>query len=227
MDPNAYGGWDGRCPGCDRDVARFSTVLHDAGFDGITVLANAAATLKNVKNSYLQAMKELRRDDLLVLYFSGHGGQQPDESGDEMDGRDETLCLWDGELVDDKVEEFFVKAKKGVRIFYATDSCNSGTNFRGVPVWGRGSPVALSARVVKKFKGSMLHFGGCSDGRFSYGDDQGGVFTNALLDSLGKARSTISYAEWFRRASDRMPEDQRPVIDVWGETDFAGEDVFE
>jgi len=34
VDPAAYDGWDGDCPGCDRDAARCATALHDRGFDG-------------------------------------------------------------------------------------------------------------------------------------------------------------------------------------------------
>jgi hypothetical protein len=36
-----------------------------------------------------------------VFFVSGHGGQVKDTDGDEEDGLDETLCLWDGQCADD------------------------------------------------------------------------------------------------------------------------------
>lgn len=42
-----------------------------------------------------------------MLSYSGHGGQLPDLNGDESDGRDETWCFFDGELVDDELYNSF------------------------------------------------------------------------------------------------------------------------
>ena len=37
------------------------------------------------------------------MTYSGHGGQIEDVSGEEEDKKDETWCLYDGELIDDEV----------------------------------------------------------------------------------------------------------------------------
>ncbi|MBK6876066.1 MAG: hypothetical protein IPG99_06305 [Ignavibacteria bacterium] len=37
--------------------------------------------------------KILRKGDLFVIYYSGHGGQVSDVNGDEADAYDETWCL--------------------------------------------------------------------------------------------------------------------------------------
>ena len=70
------------------------------------------------------------------LFFSGHGFQQPDVTGDELDGRDETLVPVDtsvtgnGELVgmitDDEVA-VRVDRLAGRRVHIVLDSCHSGT----------------------------------------------------------------------------------------------------
>lgn len=219
LDPDRYDGWDGDCPGCDRDAAAIARLCHDAGFDGVNVLINAAATKLGIKAAFLESVKGMAAGDLLLLYVSGHGGQQPDTDGDEDDGRDETLCLYDGEVVDDTIAGYLSTIPRGVRVLFISDTCNSGTNYRGVNR-GRPSPVKLNRKATQTFRGSLLHFGGCADGRSSFGADDGGVFTLALLDVLRKARKPLTYGEWFKRAAARMPKKQTPVANQWGTGDF-------
>jgi hypothetical protein len=194
-------------------VARFAEKCHDAGFDGVTCFINAAANKANIKGAFIEASKRLKADDLLVVYNSGHGGQQPDANGDESDGRDETLCWWDGEVLDDQLATYFYKLYVRVRVLFISDTCNSGTNYRGVRK-NHSTPVKLNDRATHCC-GRLLHFGGCADGRSSYGTDQGGEFTLALLDVLSKARKQLTYKEWFDRTNDRMPRHQVPVFSTW------------
>ena len=65
-----------------------------------------------------------------MVSYSGHGGQLPDQDGDETELQDETWCLYDGELVDDELLRLWVKFKAGVRILVFSDSCHSGTVIR-------------------------------------------------------------------------------------------------
>lgn len=226
LDPGAYGGWPGDCPGCDRDAARFATLCHDVGFDGVAVLINEAASIPFIKPAFLAAAASLADGDLLVLYCSGHGGQQYDISGDEDDRMDETLCWWGGEVGDDAIAAYLRKLASGVRVLFVTDTCNSGSNFRSQRRAKQSTPMKV-VRKPRGFKGSLLHFGGCEDGRSSYGTDQGGIFTIALLDALSRARKPLSYREWFRRARARMLiTHQEPVLSEWGSESFSTEEVL-
>ncbi|HEY6575041.1 MAG TPA: caspase family protein, partial [Mycobacterium sp.] len=76
---------------------------------------------------------ELDDGDFLFLTYSGHGGQVPDQNGDEIDGYDETWCLYDTELVDDSLYGALCTFKEGVRIFIMSDSCHSETVARRMP----------------------------------------------------------------------------------------------
>jgi len=64
---------------------------------------------------------------IFFLTYSGHGGQVPDITGDEVDLQDETWCLFDGELLDDELRVLWSKFAPGVRILVLSDSCHSGT----------------------------------------------------------------------------------------------------
>lgn len=73
-----------------------------------------------------------RPGDSLVFHFSGHGSQQRNYTGDEVDGFDETLCPSDfrtqGMIVDDEINTTIVRPlPHGVKLHAIIDSCHSGT----------------------------------------------------------------------------------------------------
>ena len=51
-------------------------------------------------------------------------------SGEEEDKKDETWCLYDGELIDDEVFIELAQFAEGVRIIVLSDSCHSGSVVR-------------------------------------------------------------------------------------------------
>jgi len=68
----------------------------------------------------------------------------PDYSGDEAlddpsDTMDETLCLYDGQLIDDELYAELGRFAAGVRIVVLSDSCHSGTVVRAGPLLIEGS----------------------------------------------------------------------------------------
>ncbi|MFS7969049.1 hypothetical protein Hanom_Chr09g00804591 [Helianthus anomalus] len=73
-----------------------------------------------------------RSGDSLVFYYSGHGSQQRDPTGDEVDGYDERLCPMDfetkGMIIDDEINATIVKPiPHGVKLHAIIDACHSGT----------------------------------------------------------------------------------------------------
>lgn len=224
VNPNKYDGWDGICPGCNIDARNMFASATIAGIES-KIRINEKAKKKRVRNDFLRAVEKLNGpEDLLVLYFSGHGGQQPDTSGDELDGMDETMCFYDGELLDDKVYELLQMIPDGVRVFMINDCCNSGTNFRGMNI-ARSTPVSIKRVIPNNFKAQLIHYAGCADGRYSYGTDEGGLFTNALMKSY---QQNVSYVSWFGRALNYMPRNQQPIYAEYGpvKDDFRSAKVW-
>lgn len=74
----------------------------------------------------------MRDGDELVFTFSGHGGTYNDNGSDEIDGKDECLVLHDGLWMDDEIYDLHQRFADGVKIFWYTDSCHSGTSTRGI-----------------------------------------------------------------------------------------------
>ncbi len=126
VDPAHYQGWDGKLNGCENDAKSMEAIARQQGFASQLILTHKA-TVKRVKQALSDAAAELESGDLLLLTYSGHGGQIPDLNNDEDDNLDETWVLYDREFIDDELYALFASFKTGVRIFVLSDSCNSGT----------------------------------------------------------------------------------------------------
>jgi hypothetical protein len=95
-------------------------------------LLTEAATAEALIGAIDEAAGSLESRDVLLLTYSGHGGQVPDSNGDEEDRMDETWVLYDRQVVDDELYARWAKFAPGVRIAIFSDSCHSGTVGRGV-----------------------------------------------------------------------------------------------
>ena len=121
-----YGGWDGELEACEFDAKDMAGIAKASGMKSTTLLtkkATRSAVLSAIRNS----AKQLKDGDFFFLTYSGHGGQVPDLNGDEPDKKDETWCLYDGELIDDELYVELSRFVAGVRVFVLSDSCHSGT----------------------------------------------------------------------------------------------------
>jgi len=131
VDPTKYGGWDGALSGCVNDANAMHDVAVSRGFEP-QMLLNADATTETVRAHLDAAAAALTEGDFFFLTYSGHGGQVPDEDGDESDRLDETWVLYDSELVDDSLFGALCTFAPGVRIFVMSDSCHSETVTRQI-----------------------------------------------------------------------------------------------
>ena len=126
VDPKHYDGWSGELAACERD-ARDMTRLARGRKMKVKTLLTKQATRARLLSAVRAAAKTLKRGDLFFLTYSGHGGQVRDVTGDEEDRRDETWCLYDGQLIDDELYYELSRFAAGVRILVLSDSCHSGT----------------------------------------------------------------------------------------------------
>jgi len=131
VDPTAYNGWDGALSGCINDANDMKAIADSLGYQS-SLLIDSQATASAVICAIGQASQTLQSGDILVLTYSGHGGQFDDVNGDEDDGKDETWVLWDRQLLDDELYALWPQFAAGVRVFVVSDSCHSGTVLRVV-----------------------------------------------------------------------------------------------
>lgn len=129
VDPGHYQGWSGHLVACEADAKDMAAVLQAQGFT-VTTLLTRQATRDAVRNGIAAIAKEAKSGDIFIYTNSSHGGQLPDLNGDEDDGLDETICMFDGEVVDDEIYALLGKLAAGVRVLVLSDSCHSGTVLR-------------------------------------------------------------------------------------------------
>ena len=126
VDPGHYQGWDGKLVACEFDANDMAELAKGKGFATQTLLTEAA-TAQALTSAVEKTAETLQSGDILLLSYSGHGGQVPDTNGDEQDRMDETWVLFDRQVVDDELYALWSKFKPGVRIAIFSDSCHSGT----------------------------------------------------------------------------------------------------
>jgi hypothetical protein len=209
----------GPCPGADVD-AEVAAILFSEHSFLVTSLADRECTREAAMDALRDQIAGAGPGSLIAIYWSGHGGQQEDRNGDEADGMDETLCTWDGPLVDDDIARICDTIPAGVRVFAVFDTCNSGTMAR---------KALRDPRVANRqgFRASMIVFAGCADGKSSFGDSQGGLWTTALIDAYTNG---ITYRAWFDSAVKKMSPtvDQLPKWTEYGNcTEFANSPALE
>jgi len=154
----AYEGWDGPLAACEFDAHDMAALAKTKGMQS-TVLLTKKATRANLLSAMRSAAKSLKADDLFFMTYSGHGGQMPDVNHDEPDRKDETWCLFDGQLIDDELYFELSKFKAGVRILVLSDSCHSGSVTRELPApppppgqRAKRMPDSVARRVYEQHK---------------------------------------------------------------------------
>ncbi len=139
-----YGGWSGELNACEFDANDMAEIAKSSGMKS-AVLLTKDGTRKNTLAAIRAAAKQLKSGGLFFLTYSGHGGQVPDVTGEEDDKKDETWCLYDGQLIDDELYLELSRFAKGVRILVFSDSCHSGTVTRApMPQTGAAGPAKRS-----------------------------------------------------------------------------------
>jgi len=117
--------------GAQKDVENMESLLLNHGGFVIHKLLTERATSKSILENINLAASSLNSGDLFVFFFSGHGDPVPDKNGDENDKQDEALAAYDRLIIDDELPPLWAKFRPGVRILMISDTCHSGTIFRG------------------------------------------------------------------------------------------------
>jgi metacaspase-1 len=126
LDPEHYGA-EHALASCVNDARAMRDIAERLGYDAITY-ENEDATVSNFTGFMRSAIDNLYDGDSLLVTFSGHGSQLPNNSADvEADNADETLCFYDRMLIDDEFYALLGQFREGVRVHAVFDSCHSAT----------------------------------------------------------------------------------------------------
>jgi len=147
-----------RLLGPENDVEIMRKVLSgNLGVEKITQLVgwpkdeSKRPTRANILRHLDRLATEAKKGDRVIFFFAGHGTQQPDTDGDEIDGLDEVLLpadatgwnsrkrkLINGISDDELGEKLRAIRRAGARVWLILDCCHSGGGVRGETERSRG-----------------------------------------------------------------------------------------
>ena len=126
--------------GCVNDVENMYRLLTEQfGFNPANVkkLLNENVVKSDVKKQMKWLFKDAQPGDRLVFHVSSHGSYTVDLDGDEDDGADELVCLYDMDfhdpetyLLDDEFRRWTESLPSGSELTIVLDCCHSGTGTR-------------------------------------------------------------------------------------------------
>ncbi|MFZ1528059.1 MAG: caspase family protein [Ferruginibacter sp.] len=121
-----------------------------------TKLAGKDATANKLLGQLNDISTRLMTGDSFFLSYSGHGTRVKDQNGDEDDGFDEVLVLYDRLFIDDEFRLCWSKFKEGVKIFFINDSCYNGTVSRFFDSTENASGNLWPGHVLRGIDSSMV-----------------------------------------------------------------------
>ncbi|WP_042205917.1 caspase family protein [Paenibacillus durus] len=240
VDPAHYAGWDGKLKGCENDAKDMLAIAQYRNYNNSTLLLTKDATIRNVTNEIKKAAEKLKSGDIFFLSYSGHGGSVADTNNDELDHKDETWCLYDGQFLDDELYDLWFQFKENVRIIVLSDSCHSGTILRaryyGLSTTSnqnnktyRFMPLEIVDKVFEQnrefymnkkrknnerdlsgLKSSIKLISGCQDNQYSQDGEVNGLFTEKLLKVWNNGQFSGKYLDFYKSITIQMPPDQTP-----------------
>ncbi len=218
------GGWSSISS--TNDVPLIKNALLNQGFkdENITTIIDAQATKNGIVDAITTLQNKIKKGDIVVFHYSGHGQQIFDDNGDEVDGLDEALVPYDafvkythnykGEnhLRDDElgniIANFRNKLGNQGQLLLTLDSCHSGSATRGAKT--RGGQAALVPSEWKAHSQNEINIGSGLLERTQVKDDAAPfvMISGASADELNyeyNGVGSLSYA--FSKSMNELGND--------------------
>lgn len=213
--------------------AIYDYLIDDLGVpeDQVFKLIDSDATTQRMK-SVLGT--ELRRrageDDLVIIYYAGHGAPELDASNRDGDGLEKYLLSWEADPEDlygtafsmNEIANIFGRIQ-AQRVIFIADACYSGAS--GGRTFGGGMRATISDAFLDRISGSgrgrvILSASSANEPSQERSDLGHGVFTYFLLEGLKGAADAnqdgvITVDEAYNYVAEKVPEStgqsQHPV----------------
>jgi len=166
---------------CTIDAGNIKKLAEVCRVSDLQVMLNEECTKESVEKKIKDIGSRCTSEDVFVYYYSGHGTNILDKSGDEADGKDEAFCFVtpDGQIslescmIDDDFAKIITTAiPQECLVVVLTDCCHSGTmcDFDNAEWKGR----------------SAVSIAGCLDSQTSGDIGKGGIFSHSMLLAIEK-----------------------------------------
>lgn len=224
-----------RLQGCINDAKGWADVLTSIyGFKNIMRL-DSEATYFAIWENFGNMIADAKSGDKLVLTGSSHGTSVVDREGDDPDGKDEAVCLYDRIMLDDTFRGLISKLADGVSLTVISDSCFSGSVTReflasmSEPKYMKprymppedcveaNLAIALPKNMTREFfpeeNMKEVLISGCSDNEYSYDAMIGGAYNGAMsyyAKNVIRANPNQTYAQFYANLRKELPSGSYP-----------------
>jgi len=188
-----------------KDASNFQDALFKYGKfnkENVRLLTNKDASRENIRKSIEGWLKSrVKRNDLVIIFFSGHGTQIPDTDGDEDDGLDECLVPYDfnsedySSVITDDIFAYWVRNLESEKILLIFDNCYSGgaAKQKGVSLSGVKGNIGKDdfvkdiTRELPRKGTALLAASKADQVSFESSEFENGIFTHFLINSISSA----------------------------------------
>lgn len=234
---NDYPGTQNDLNGCVNDSLKWQELLNGIYGFNVERFNNSRCTKQAYVETLGNYIADSKAGDKLVFTYSGHGTsviEKPGISNDEADGKDEAICLYDGNLIDDDIRAILNNLKPEVSFTFISDSCFSGSVTRAYLLATRDSfppkirylppsDSTVAASVLSLPMNKRIFYqendmkeiliSGCSDTEYSYDAMIGGKYSGAFTYFATKVISEtpqITYNQFYAKLKTLLPNSQYP-----------------
>jgi len=209
-----YIGTGSQLNGCINDVNLIKERIQTTGFTEIKHITDDTIT-KPTKTNILSEIKELLsnaiENDLLFIYYSGHGSYAIDRNGDEIDGKDELIIPLDFNPISDDELKIVIQdnMKPNVTLFCLFDCCNSGTlldlKYQYLERLNYDNFTENNKNL--ETNGNVILLSGCRDEQYSYESLVNNKVQGAMslaFNEITKANSNITWRNLLKNMRQRI-----------------------
>jgi len=183
--------------GCIDDSKRIKDWLSINGCSNFVMLndlSNNKPTKNNILRELSNFIEKSNENDMLFLYYSGHGSYTYDTNNDETDKQDELLVSSDLlPILDDELKRILnEKLKKNVTLIGLFDCCNSGTilDLKYNYVDSNNYDKYFENNKATECNGNVIMLSGCMDSQTS---------AEAIIENKTQGALTWSFLESLQR----------------------------
>jgi hypothetical protein len=203
-----------------KDAIDLAAITQKQGFE-VHLRTNDKATREEFLRLFKLSAQKMQAGDLLVISFSGHGGQAENVMFEDtaFDGLDELLCFYDDILLDDALFYHLCLAPAGSKIHLIIDSCHSGGAER---MEGETEPLKLpfdkfrpEVRIENytgehedlAIRAATIFWGSARPSALA----GNGLFTQTLVEVWHTDRGRSNYTRFYNTLRQRSHPQYRPA----------------
>ncbi len=199
--------------------------------ENVILLLDQDATLTKIRSALGTGLKnKAAKDDMVLIYFAGHGATERDTQSPDGDGLEKYLLPVDADLKDlyatalpmGELSRIFNRIRSE-RLIYIADSCYSGAS-GGRTIGVSGTRASLSDAFMDRIAGGkgrvIITASGANEVSVENDELEHGVFTYFLIEGLKGPADTdkdgiVTVDEAYNYVSRRVPQatsqEQNPV----------------